>query len=29
MIFTKPFENLNNILFSQEHDFYQTIEELK
>jgi hypothetical protein len=27
MIFTKPFRNLNNILFSQEHDFYQTIQE--
>ena len=27
MIFTKSFRNLNNILFSQEHDFYQTIQE--
>ena len=29
MIFTKPLRNLNNILFSQEHDFYQTIQEHK
>ena len=29
MILTKPFMNLNNNLFSQEHDFYQTIQELK